>query len=81
MTAQVVLAGATLLILYTVTVLGGAVWLQNQLKNLREDILKDFNTKHDANVKTVHALETLVLRHDIILSPEFSGHLNGKHHG
>lgn len=72
-----------MLILYTATVLGGAAWLQSQLKGVKTEILQDFNQKHDANNKRYEALNTLVQRHDILLSPEFSGKQNGvgKHHG
>lgn len=78
----VLIAGATLLIVYTVTVLGGATWLNSQLKTLKTEILTDFNTKHEANTKNVRALEILVTRHDIILDPEFSARrANGSHHG
>lgn len=66
-------AGVTLLILWTGTVIGGAVWLMGKLKELKEEILKDFNQKHSANAQTVKALETLVMRHDILLDPEFNG--------
>lgn len=66
-------AGVTLLILWTTTVIGGAVWLMKQFKGLKEEILKDFDTKHSANTTAVRALEALVIRHDLILEPEFNG--------
>ena len=34
---------------------------------------RDFGAKHDANATTVKALEALVIRHDLILEPEFNG--------
>lgn len=71
-------AGVTLLILWTTTVIGGAVWLMRQFKALKEEILRDFSTKHDANATTVKALEALVIRHDLILEPEFNG--SGRSH-
>lgn len=71
-------AGVTLLILWTTTVIGGAIWLMRQFKALKEEILRDFNTKHDANATTVKALEALVIRHDLILEPEFNG--SGRSH-
>jgi hypothetical protein len=66
-------AGVTLLILWTSTVVGGAIWLMRQFKTLKEEILQDISTKHEANAMTVKALEALVIRHDLILEPEFNG--------
>jgi hypothetical protein len=66
-------AGVTLLILWTSTVIGGAIWLMKQFKTLKEEILEDFDIKHSANATTVKALEALVIRHDLILEPEFNG--------
>lgn len=78
-------AGVTLLMLWTTTVIGGAIWLMRQFKALKEEILRDFNLKHDANATTVKALEVLVMRHDVILEPEFNGsgrsqYVTRKHH-
>lgn len=71
------IAGLTLLILWTTTVIGGAIWLMKQFKNLKEEILReilgDFNEKHGDNERTVKAMEALVMRHDLILEPEFNG--------
>jgi hypothetical protein len=66
-------AGVTLLILWTSTVIGGAVWLMKQLRDLKTEILADFDEKHKDNSETVMALEKLVMRHDLILEPEFNG--------
>lgn len=66
-------AGVTLLILWTSTVIGGAIWLMKQFKALKEEILKDLDDKHKTNALTIQALETLVMRHDLILEPEFNG--------
>ncbi len=71
-------AGVTLLILWTSTVIGGAIWLMKQFRDLKQEILSDFDEKHKANALTVHALETLVMRHDVILEPEFNG--SGRSH-
>jgi hypothetical protein len=71
-------AGVTLLILWTTTVIGGAVWLMRQFKTLKDEILQDFNAKHATNATTVKALEALVIRHDLILEPEFNG--SGRSH-
>lgn len=69
--AATIFAGLSLLILYTVTIIGGGVWLQNQLKGLKEEILMDFTSKHNANDKRYEALNTIVIRHDTILNPEW----------
>lgn len=66
-------AGVTLLVLWTTTVIGGAIWLMRQFKALKEEILRDFEAKHATNTTTVKALEALVIRHDLILEPEFNG--------
>jgi len=81
--ASIIISGAGLFILYTVTVLGGAAWLNTQFKNMKLEIIADFTKKHDENAVTVKALEKLVIRHDIMLNPEFSEVLkNGRaHHG
>ena len=68
----------TLLILWTSTVIGGVWWIAKQFKVLKEEILLDFNQKHSDNEKTVKALEALVIRHDLILEPEFNG--SGRSH-
>lgn len=66
-------AGITLLILWSTTIIGGAIWLMRQLKELKKEILSDFQIKHDENSRKVAALETLVVRHETILEPEFNG--------
>jgi hypothetical protein len=66
-------AGVTLLILWTSTVIGGAVWLMRQLKDLKAEILEDFSAKHKDNEAVIQAMEQLVMRHDLILEPEFNG--------
>lgn len=71
-------AGVTLLILWTSTVIGGAVWLMRQFAKLEARILGDFDKKHKDNAETVNALEQLVMRHDLILEPEFNG--SGRSH-
>lgn len=66
-------AGVTLLILWSTTIVGAVVWLVRQLKELKKEILADFDIKHKENSKKVAALETLVIRHETILEPEFNG--------
>lgn len=70
-------AGVTLLIYWTLTVAGAVIWINKQLKALKGEILADLNTKHASNETTVKALEALVMRHDLLLNPEFNG--SGKH--
>lgn len=71
-------AGVTLLILWTSTVIGGAIWLMNQLKMLKKEILDDFGAKHKDNEAVIKSMEELVMRHDLILEPEFNG--SGRSH-
>lgn len=66
-------AGITLLILWSTTIIGAAIWLMGKLKEIKEEILADFQIKHEENTRKVAALETLVIRHDTILDPEFNG--------
>jgi hypothetical protein len=66
-------AGVTLLILWSTTIIGGAIWLMRQLKELKIEILADFQAKHKENEKKVEALQVLVTRHETILEPEFNG--------
>jgi hypothetical protein len=73
-------AGVTLLILWTSTVIGAAIWLMRQFNRLKEEILGDFDKKHTANETTVKALEALVMRHDLILEPEFNGSGRSQYH-
>ena len=68
-----VCAVITLLVLLTTTVIGAVVWLNGQFKSLKKEILDDFQLKHDENSRKVAALETLVIRHETILDPEFNG--------
>lgn len=77
-TYEAIFAGITLLILWSSTVLGAGIWLMNRMNQLRDDILKDFNLKHEANAQTVKALEVLVIRHDVMLNPEFGARGNGR---
>jgi hypothetical protein len=80
-----VCAVVTLLILMGSTVVGCAIWIMREFNRVKDEILADFNRKHEANLTTVRALEVLVARHDILLNPEFGGrHSNGrsgKQHG
>lgn len=66
-------AGVTLLIFWTGTSIGAVLWITSSIRKVKEEILADFDVKHKANEQTVKALEVLVLRHDIILDPEFNG--------
>lgn len=66
-------AGVGLLITWTSTVIGAAIWLMSKLKEMKEEILTDFDTKHKENNLKVEALQVLVTRHETILEPEFNG--------
>lgn len=60
-----------LVILWTVTVVGFANWFQSKLNGMKNEILTDFNAKHHQNDLTMKAMEKLVMRHDLLLDPEF----------
>ncbi len=60
-----------LVILWTVTVIGFASWFQGKLEKLKTEIITDFNAKHRDNELMMKALEKLVVRHDLLLDPEF----------
>lgn len=79
---EAIFAGVTLLILWSGTVLGAGIWIMNLINRTKNEILKDFNAKHADNAQTVKALEALVIRHDVLLNPEFNGQLGGSrsHH-
>jgi hypothetical protein len=82
--ANVIFAGVSLLIVYTVTILGGATWLNNKFQAMKNEIIADFNAKHASNAETVKALEVLVIRHDTMLNPEWrseSYHRQRMHNG
>ena len=74
---QAIFAGVTLLILWSTTLAGAVVWIVNRIGKAKEEIMADFNTKHEANLQTVKALETLVIRHDVMLNSEFNGYGKG----
>lgn len=71
---QAIFAGVTLLILWSTTLAGAVVWIVNRIGKAKDEIMADFNAKHESNIQTVKALETLVIRHDVILNAEFNGH-------
>lgn len=66
-------AAAGLLITWTTTTAGVALWLASRFDTIKKEILEDFNTKHSENTRKVAAIETLVIRHDTMLDPEFNG--------
>lgn len=66
-------AAAALLITWTTSVAGAVVWLVRRLDSIKAEILADFKAKHEENAQKVEALRTLVIRHETILDPEFSG--------
>lgn len=68
-----VCAAAGLLITWTTTIAGAVIWVVRRLDSMKKEILDDFKAKHEENNRKVAALETLVIRHDTILDPEFNG--------
>jgi hypothetical protein len=72
---NVVFAGVSLLVLWTGTVIGAAIWIMGKMADLKDQILK----RLDADKEKVQAIEMLVIRHDTILNPEFTSG-RGRHH-
>ena len=62
-----------LLITWTTTVIGAALWVSGKIEKVKTAILKDISTKHEENRHRVDALQALVIRHETILDPEFNG--------
>ena len=73
---EAICAGVTLLLLRSGTIVGACVWILSLITRTKEEILEDFNEKHESNANTVKALETLVIRHDVLLNAEFGSKLN-----
>jgi hypothetical protein len=74
-TFTAIFAGVTLLLYFSATLVGAIIAIFKKIDNAQKAILEDVNRKHEENRIRVDALQTLVIRHDTILSPEFS---NGK---
>ena len=73
---QWIIAGCaviTLLILWSGTIIGAALWLMRKLNELEARLVANLDAKHEENNKKVAAMEALVMRHDLILDPEFNG--------
>lgn len=75
-----VCAGVTLLIYFTVTIIGGVVALFKKIDRSRTETIAYIDAKHKENNERYEALNVLVLRHDLLLNPEFLPMQNGKHH-
>jgi hypothetical protein len=69
-------AGVTLLIYFTASMVGLCVAVFRKIDTIKTEILADVNEKHKENRNRVDALQTLVIRHDTILAPEFDGHFS-----
>lgn len=76
MDPQWIIAGCSvtaLLITWTGTTAGIAVWVLSRLNEMKKEILADSKSKHDENRVRVDAIQQLVIRHDTMLDPEFNG--------
>lgn len=62
-----------LLITWTTTVIGAALWVSGKIDKVKTAILKDISVKHEENRVRVDAIQALVIRHETILDPEFNG--------
>lgn len=70
-------AAAGLLITWTTATAGVALWLANRFEAIKKEIMADFKIKHEENAQKVEAMRMLVMRHDLILEPEFNGSASG----
>lgn len=64
MTPEQAMAGATLLILWTSSILGLAAWISKQFTLLRAD----FDAKHKENSLRYDRINMLVIRHETLLN-------------
>lgn len=69
---------AGLLITWTGTTAGVAIWIVGKINSMKDEILADFKIKHEENTQKVEAMRELVMRHDIILDPEFGDNGAGR---
>ena len=67
----------TLLILWSSTIIGIAIWIMRRIDGVKDAILDDIKAKHDENRVRVDAMQRMLIRHETILDPEFAA--NGKH--
>jgi len=70
-------AAVGLLITWTTTMVTAALWVVTKINKVKTEILADIKAKHEENRVRVDAMQTLLIRHDTILDPEFNG--TGKH--
>jgi len=70
---MVAIASVGLMITWTSTMIGGAIWIVSKINKVKADILADINMKHNENRMRVDAMQALLIRHDTILDPQFNG--------
>lgn len=71
-------AGVTLLIYFTSVVIGAVVAVFRKIDKTKDVILLDVTTKHEQNRMRYDAMQTMLIRHDTWINPEYNG--SGKHH-
>jgi len=72
-------AAVGLLITWTGTTAGAALWVLSRINDMKKEILADSKAKHDENRVRVDAIQKLVIRHDTMLDPQFNGSATGQH--
>ena len=70
-------AAVGLLITWTGTTAGAALWVLSRINDMKKEILADSKAKHDENRVRVDAMQHLVIRHETMLAPEFDGSASG----
>lgn len=74
-TPQVIIAGISLLIYFSATLAGALVWIINRISAGDTAIMTKLDAYHEENRNRVNAMQTLLIRHETLLSPEFNnGH-------
>jgi hypothetical protein len=74
-TPQVIIAGVSLLIYFSATLAGAIVFVINRISAGDEKITTKLDLYHEENRNRINAMQTLLIRHDVLLSPEFNnGH-------
>lgn len=67
-------AGVTLLIYFTMVIVSAAAAIFRKIDKVKETILADVNMKHHENDQRYQVLNSLVIRHDLLLEQGFGNH-------
>jgi hypothetical protein len=68
---QLFIAGISLLIFYSITLAGAVVWIITKINEGDKAVIERLDSYHKENRIRVDAMQTLLIRHETILSPEW----------